>query len=173
MKRSYIASMMVAATMLAGCRDDRDTTAPTTRLISPGPAAHQTLVGTVEDSEQRLYPRFVLRMDDGTSIGLDGTAALPLASVIGAQVQVDGAFDGDSAFEIDRFVVLAVGGTPVLDGVLEADDDGAYMLRLTTGGDRMIIDPPADLIAHIGERVWLTQMQDDGSGAIAFGVIRA
>lgn len=168
MKQSH-AAFMIAAAMLVGCNDAQT---PTTPLVSAssGPVA-QTLRGTVmRDPENRVLPSLVLRLEDGTLIGLSGPEAMPLASVLGADVEVVGTVEGESIIEVQRFVVRMVDGSDVSDGVLELTDDG-YSLRLTLGGLRSVIDPPAELAAHVGERMWL--IESDGGIPTAFGVIRS
>ena len=173
MTRSYAAFVMAAALTVVGCSDTQKSSEPArTPLVAPASRV-QTLVGTVEqNTTQRLYPAFILRMDDGTIVGLDGGETSALRSVLGAQIQVDGSMDGDQAFEVSRFLVLAVGGSPVFDGVLEATADGAYTISLTAGGERLIPDAPADLVNYLGQRIWY--MVDQGNGDSAtFGAIRS
>jgi hypothetical protein len=168
---------LIAAALLAGC-DSAD------RTMSPGRAtpytptapATQTLRGmVVENQTGGVYPAFLLQLDDGTQIGLVGGGATPLASVIGAQVEVVGAaptdlITSDALFEVQSFLVFAVAGADVSDGVIQLIDD-VYSLKLTRGGYREIADPPADLANYVGDRIWLT-MGDDGS-PLTFGVIQA
>jgi hypothetical protein len=68
-----------------------------------------------------------------------------------------------------------------MDGILIAQYDGSgqdlvggtllgYALQLTRGGLIALTDPPADLIAHLGERVWVTG--DPNAAPTAFGFIQ-
>jgi hypothetical protein len=172
MKRTH-GLFVIAAALVVGCRDAQTPSDPTPRARSIA-SPNQTLQGTViANTEQKIYPALLLQLADGTTIGLDGNEARPLASVLGAQVQVDGQMDGDQAFVVSRFVVLAVGGSPVVDGVLESIADGVYSLLLTGGGARTFVDATPELAEHLGERVWLILSEDDGGTPTAFGVIKA
>jgi hypothetical protein len=177
MKRFH-ALLMIAAAMLAGCDKTDRTSSGSITGITPHPAApaEQTLRGiVVPNAAQEIEPRLALKLDDGTLIGLMGGAAAPLASVVGAQVEITGTAPNDliadaTLIEVDRFKVLSVGGTMVSDGTLVLID-GAYSLHLIGGGSRDVPDPPEGLTDHVGERVWLS-VADDGS-PLFYGVIRA
>jgi hypothetical protein len=174
MKRVH-ALLMIAAAVLAGCDNADRTTSPGGRpAITPTTPSTQTLRGTVIENANRGSAAFLLQLDDGTQIGLVGGAAMPLASVIGAQIEVVGATPTDldtseALLEVQSFLVFTVAGADVSDGVVQFIDD-VYSLKLTRGGYREIADPPAGLADYVGDRIWLT-MGDDGS-PLTFGVIR-
>ena len=172
------ALILITAAMLAGCGTDR-TTSPGggTPITTPTtPPSTQTMRGTVIDNSTRgAAAAFWLQLDDGTQIGLVGGGATPLASVIGAQVEVVGVtptdlITSDPLIEVQSFLVFSVAGADVSDGVVQFIDD-VYSLKLTRGGYREIDSPPADLAGYVGDRIWLT-MGDDGS-PLTFGVIQA
>jgi hypothetical protein len=82
---------------------------------------------------------------------------------------------------VSDFVVRSVEGAPAMDGILVAryDESGqdliggtliGYGLQLTRGGTIALTDPPADLVAHLGERVWVTG--DPTAAPAAFGFIQ-
>jgi hypothetical protein len=82
---------------------------------------------------------------------------------------------------VNDFVVRSVAGAAAMDGILVAllDNSGqdiisptvlGYALQLTRGGTIALTDPPADLIAHLGERVWVTG--DPTAAPAAFGFIQ-
>jgi len=82
---------------------------------------------------------------------------------------------------VNDFVVRSVEGEAALDGILVArfDESGqditpatpiGYALQLTRGGMIALTDPPADLVAHLGERVWVTG--DPNAAPTAFGFIQ-
>jgi hypothetical protein len=170
MKRSHIVCVL-AAVVLAGCSDARPLPSSPTFGGQPAAATTETIRGTVVlNPFQEILPMLDLRLDDGTFVGLTGTESQALASVIGADVEIVGTSATEAMVEVRSFLVLRVNGTDVNDGVLEINEDG-YALRLTTGGIRMVNDPPAELILHVGERVWLDQ-PDDGPPR-AFGVIHS
>jgi hypothetical protein len=147
-------------------------------ISTPQPeSALVTLSGTIHLSGMKAYP-VVLTTSDGQDIPLAGTNANLLLSVADAGVDVRGAWNGDGGFEVGDFLVRMVNGGPVVDGVLVSldpfiTDDGpiAYAIRPTSGAALiMLTDPPADLLAHLNERLWVTGVED-GQGPIAFGVI--
>jgi hypothetical protein len=84
----------------------------------------------------------------------------------------------------DKIVVsgtqFLVDGAPVLDGVLVAVSDRTvdseaieatrYAILPTRGGPTIALtDPSADLLAHLGERLWVAVVGD--AAPMAFGVI--
>jgi hypothetical protein len=94
-------------------------------------------------------------------------------------VEVRGSWNADGTFEVADFVVQMVGGAPVLDGILVAVYDTklqtedrmvlGYALQLTRGDTVELKDPSTDLLAHIGERVWVAGPIE--GPPTAFGVI--
>lgn len=136
-----------------------------------------TLSGTIHLSGMKLYP-VVLSTSDGQDIPLAGTNANLLLSVADAGVDVSGEWDGDGAFQVGDFLVRTVDGGPVVDGVLVSlrpvltdEEPIAYAIRRTSGGALITLaDPPADLLTHLNERLWVAGVED-GRGPIAFGVI--
>ena len=177
MKRSY-SLVLIAAAILSGCNKADRVTSPETTGFTPIPrAATQTLRGTViQNPTQEILPQLALKLDDGSEVGLVGQGAAALASVLGAQVEVSGSAPTDfviaeAAIDVDRFVVLSVGGTDVSDGTLTYVADGVYALNLTSGGTRQIIDPAGALAEYVGDRLWLA-LADDGS-PMKFGIIQS
>jgi hypothetical protein len=179
MKRSHSSLIVIAAALLVGCNAaDRATSPDYSSGITPPPGpTTQMLQGTVvANPTSGGYPMFSIRLADGGVVGLLGDAAMPLASVIGAEVEVFGTAPTDlvttaSLLQVERFQVLSVNGSSAIDGVLEGAD-GVYWLHAVGGGRRQVIGRlPDGLTDHVGERVWLT-VGSDGSG-MAFGVIRA
>lgn len=101
---------------------------------------------------------------DGNDLVLVGTEADNLLSLDGAEVDVRGLWDAGTLVVSD-FLVRRVGGMEVLDGVLTmvVDDqtgDVGYGISLTRGSYVPLIDPPNELIAHIGQRVWVIDPAD-------------
>jgi hypothetical protein len=176
MKCSY-GLIVIAATVLAGC-NSADQVTPLTAVgtVKPDRPSTQMLRGTVTANATReTQSPFALELDDGTTVGLIGSEAMLLSSVIGAQVEVVGntptdLIDGIDLVEVQRFTVLSVDGDQVNDGILELID-GNYSLQLMGGGHRDLPDAPAALTDHVGERIWLT-MGTDGAD-LRFGVIRS
>jgi hypothetical protein len=146
-------------------------------------AAPDTLRGLVAVVGAEPGSWVVLRpATGGPEITLQGDPVRELRRLSGVEVQVEGQAGagggavagppGASAgrsFTVQRFAVLAVDGIPAVDGVLEIEDDVAYLIL--TGGDRIrIAHLPAALRDQSGARVWLAGPLE---GEIqAFGVIR-
>jgi hypothetical protein len=169
MKHSHYAFAITAVALIA-CSE---TTTPTRPGALTGGSDHQTVIldGTVIlNPAGGTDPRLVLRVTGGPMVGLYGGVSPLLESVIGGQVHLEGEQLNESVVEVQSFVVLMVGGRPVRDGVLIRTSAGEYLLRLTIGGYDSLIDPPAELRAHIGDRLWISG-PDDGPPN-AFGVIQ-
>ena len=164
--RNPLVFAFACAAALCACNDNH-TPAPTAAAALPAAPPQQTeLAGTVVLSGMDMAPIY-LRTSDGLT-PLEGSVALPMASVIGAVVNVNGTWDTNSALIVTSFVVVGVQGLPAFDGVVEAMP-GGYALRLADGTDHMLDDAPAALLACVGARVWLTVAPD---ASIAFGVIQ-
>lgn len=109
----------------------------------------------------------------GNELALIGTEAGNLVSLDGAEVDVRGLWDAD-ALSVSDFLVRRVGGIEVLDGIVtmvvdEETGDVGYGISLTRGSYVPLIDPPDELIGHLGQRVWVT---DPASGQrLVFGII--
>lgn len=172
---------VLAAAWLAGGAACSDTLAPTDRGLpsAASPPALTSIVGFVHATTNLRGP-VSLSTDDGREILLDGASLASVARIDSAQVEVRGGWTSDSTFAVTDFVVRSVEGAPAMDGILVArydvtggDIDGltviGYDLQLTRGGMIALTDPPADLIAHLGERVWVTGEAD--APPTAFGVI--
>ena len=109
----------------------------------------------------------VLRPAGARGVSLTGAEAL--RSVSGAEVWVRGRAI-DQHFEVDRFLVRAVSGRPVNDGVVTRSGAGV-VVELTEGGRVEIPDAPPQLASLAGSRVWITTPVP--GSAVSFGVIRA
>ncbi|HSQ28404.1 MAG TPA: hypothetical protein VLN49_01055 [Gemmatimonadaceae bacterium] len=110
---------------------------------------------------------------DGLTLTLSGTETASLAGLDGAQVEVRGTWDSGELVVSD-FLVQRVGGANVLDGVLTmlVDDetgDIGYGISLTRGSLVLLSDPPEALLAHVGQRLWLTDPAD--GQPLVFGII--
>ena len=160
--------LLAFASVVALCACGGSAPAPTGLAgTSPAAPALTELSGTVVLSLTDLAP-VSLQTQDGL-IPLEGDGAVPMASVIGADVQVRGSWDANPALVVESFLVVAVKGLPAFDGIVESKSDG-YALRLGDGTDHTLADAPADLIAYVGYRVWVTDSPD--ASTIQFGVIR-
>jgi hypothetical protein len=167
MRPTYL-TFVIAAAALVGCSD-----APSPTQIDLGaktPTLRPTTVsGTVApNTNGHKGAALMLLQADGTTIGLTGDQAASLYSVVGDDVEVEGLLDETSEMFVEGFLVVAVGGERVFDGVLDQTPDG-FILHLTNGGDRGVIDPSDELQQHLGDRVWLAGSED--SAPTAFGVI--
>lgn len=177
MRSTRFVSVLVAVCLVASTSCS-DSTAPTSTPIpafSPGPSL-VTLNGVIHFGSTRSNP-VSLVAPDGSEVVLAGTETASLASVENAEVEVRGIWDA-STFVVSDFLVRRVDGTDVMDGILTVlyDDemrthDVGYAISLTRGSIVPLLDPPQDLLAHVGERIWLAE-RTDGQPA-AFGVIKA
>lgn len=144
---------------------------------APG-IATDTARGVVVLSGNEPGASLVLRRDADGPLALGGDAARALHAVAGLEVMVRGrlttervataAPGGAPLFRASAFVVRAADGVAVHDGVV-ASRDGAYLLRLTEGGERPAPHLPAPLRAQVGARVYLAGPLDRAPQA--YGVV--
>ena len=75
--------------------------------------------------------------------------------VSGLEVRLEGRAEPDGrSFDVNGFEVVALEGTPAVDGVLAQDDDAIVLVRRDGRRIPLSAVPPA-LRRHIGERVWV------------------
>jgi hypothetical protein len=161
--------MVAAATAFALAACDKSPVAPApNHAATPTASAAIDLIGIVGATGPTQIQPVMLTLDDGSTITLTGEAVRPMRSVIGAQTDVRGIRDGVGDFEVSGFLVLAVGGQPAADGMLQQMADG-YALQRADGTYRAVLNPSAALLAHLGQRVWVTGPED--APPAAFGVI--
>jgi hypothetical protein len=109
-----------------------------------------------------------LRVPGRRAVQLTGPQAALVGRVSGTDVSVRGHFTGTNTFEVASFVVRAVDGTPVRDGVLGRDGE-RYHLVLADGSRQVVLEPPARLREHVGDRVWVSGTAENP--VVTFGVI--
>jgi hypothetical protein len=159
--------VLACVAVLGACQDQATPAAPAAVAAPPAAPSRITLAGTVVASNRDITTVFLQTPD--ALVPLEGSEAIPMTNVLGADVEVRGTWDG-AAVTVESFLVLAVNGNPALDGILESMSDG-YAIRLVDGTRRMLEAAPAELLAHIGARVWVTRSADDAA-TIEFGVIQ-
>jgi hypothetical protein len=174
---------VVPAFALIACHDAPQAPTTTTGTTPTAPRLDR-VIGVIARADEATRPdSMFLQQSDGSSITLIGEGVWRLARVVDAEVRVDGTWSADRRFEMSAFLVVAVGGRPAADGVLlrmpaeftPLPIDSAfvvaqgYAIRLVNGSYRPLIDPPADLIAFLGQRVWVTGPYDAPPNA--FGLI--
>jgi hypothetical protein len=177
MHAKRIVPILIAACLVASTSCS-DASAPTSlgRQAAPAaPAPLTTIEGVVHVSQTKAN-NIRLTLADGEDVILDGSEAASLANVENADVEVRGQWSSET-FVVADFVVRQVDGADVMDGILTAmrtqdaieGDIIGYALSLTRGSLVPLTDPPAELIAHVGERVWVAETAD--GLASAFGII--
>jgi hypothetical protein len=159
-----------------------DATAPgapsSSQPIPPIEPSLVVLSGSVHASGTK-WSAVVLMTDEGQEIPLGGANAGLLLALENAGVEVRGSWDAaDGAFQVADFLVKTVNGAGVVDGFLVAIYDGSagnvelvgYALRPPRGGPEItLIEPSADLLDHLGARIWAAGVSD--GAPTAFGVI--
>jgi len=174
----FIPAVFAASLLTASaCSDDSKSNIPA-GILAPSPAASVTLSGVISKTGRDASHPLVLIQDDGSQIRLAASDETPtLADLEGAGVDVGGVFDSDLAFEVRAFFVRQMHGVPVLDGIvleettLDATDNPVinYRLRPSDGSDAQLISPSAEMLLHLGERMWVRL--DDVGNAAEFGII--
>ncbi len=151
-----------------GCSEHRwpNTTGPDD-VLPPGVPSVAQVSGTVIVTGIGTSRSVHLRRSDGSLLLIIGNEAARLASVAGGEVMAQGTWDAPPAFVLDGFQVLSMSGRAAYDGVLTASGNG-FALRLASGTVRSIASAPAELANHLGERIWITGLEDP---PVAFGVI--
>jgi hypothetical protein len=172
----------IAVAWLAAGTACNDSLAPTNQAQPAGQSTPIlfSITGYIRPTTDRRGS-VMLSTDDGREIVLIGASLTSVAAVDSAQVEARGAWVDAGTFEVSDFVVRSVEGAPALDGILIAryDESGqdlisptllGYSLQLTRGGMIDLTDPPEDLVAHLGARVWVTG--DPNAPPTAFGFIQ-
>lgn len=171
------AQFLTAAAILIACGCTESSLGPGSgKSVGPRPPTPPELqpsviTGTVVRASSGPALQMALRLESGDLVELVGSEASRLATLDGAQVQLRGSWtdqlldpptaDVLSAFSVEEFLVLAVGGRPAMDGVL-GQDAGRYYLDPTGGGDVFWFeDAPSEFDANIGRRIWVTGSAED------------
>ena len=176
------AQLFIAAAVLIACGCTDSSLGPTKvgdSSATPPQLQLSVITGTVVTGSSRTPLEVGLRVDGGDIVELVGSEASRLIMLEGAEVQLHGSWipallqrlpgDPTSAFSVEEFLVLAVGGRAAMDGVL-GQDEGRYYLDVTGGDDVFWFeDAPAEFEANIGKRIWVTGSIDDPP--LRFGVI--
>jgi hypothetical protein len=160
----YRAALVLVGMTWAGCQDAIviDPVAPP-QTPAAAPATFSLWGSITMDGGQ-----IALSAHTGSRVYLTGPEARRLRGAAGALVVVRATGDMGGRVLVASFTVLAMNGVSAIDGVLDAVD-GGYALRLSDGTPRMLMDPPPQLIEHIGARMWVTG--DVSKEIIAFGLL--
>lgn len=153
---------------LAACSGDQSSgpTSPTGSGLRPEPTIVE-LTGTIVASGFDTAPVGIRQY--GELFLLSGNEATLMQGLIGAEAWVRGTLDVDGGLFVESFRVTAVNGLLAVDGVLMSYAGPSYGIRLADGTITALDDPPAELTAHVGARVWVTGGTD--GIPISFGII--
>lgn len=175
MHSTRIVPILLAACLVASssCTDSTAPNSSQNPSSSTPPESYlATVSGVIHVAFTEMSGAQIVTLD-GIRLALSGAETASLAGLDGAQVEVRGTWDSGGLIVRD-FLVQQVGGANVLDGVLTilVDDETGetgYGISLTRGSFVPLSDPPAALLAHVGERLWVTDPAD--GQPLAFGVI--
>jgi hypothetical protein len=178
MHATRIVPVLVAACLITATSCSESTAPPpagsSSNPSSPTPQSPSFIMasGTIHVGHTDMG-NVTLKTTDGNEFLLTGTEVANLLSLDGADVDVRGLWDG-GALAVSDFLVRRVGGIDVLDGIvtmLVDDETGevGYGISLTRGSYVPLIDPPDELLAYIGQRVWVTDPAD--GRRLVFGII--
>lgn len=169
--------VLVAACLIASTSCS-ESTAPTASAIQSSPISQTPSLVTVSGTVHRGYTDMgdaYLTTANGDDVLLFGSETANLANLDGAEVDVRGSWIV-GGLALNDFLVRRVGGADVLDGILtmQVDEDTGevgYGLTLTWGSFVLLASPPDALVAHLGQRLWVTEPVD--GQPLMFGVIGA
>jgi len=159
----------LAAGALAACNGDQSpsgATGPHGGSPPPEPSVVE-ISGTIVTSGFDLASVAIRQY--GKLIPLGGSEAHLMRGLIGAEARVRGTLDANRGLSVSSFRVTAVNGLLAIDGVFTSDDGPSYGIRLEDGTVSALEDPPDELKAHVGARVWVTGGTD--GIPISFGII--
>jgi len=173
----FISALLAASLIVVNACSDTTAPAPIPTRFVP-PVASVTLYGTIHRTGRNPERAFVLAMQDGSEVELINSAEMAsLNRVEGDEVEVRGDWNGANGFEVSEFTVRRVNGDAVIDGVLtEVRTEEllepavlSYALRLRDGSSIPLAGASADMLSHIGARMWVHQ--GEYGEALAFGII--
>lgn len=183
MRSTRLSPVFLAACLAAAASCSDSTTSTTTPIASTNPIVPTTpslvtLTGVIHTGGGLDQLR--LDIGGGGDVMLGGSEVVNLRSLENDEVEVRGTWAGiteaNDVLVVSDFIVQQVGGVDVLDGILTVlydDETGTravgYAINLTRGSSVPLLDPPQELINHLGERVWVATSADGKPGA--FGVI--
>lgn len=165
---SALRALTLTALLIVGCNEPL---AVESRVSPPLPPSPETgngevvRLGIVDQLDQELW-----LVNGEESTYLVGAGAAPLASIVGAEVEVRGTFDAADGLVVSMFLVRGMKGMPAADGYLE-EDHGSYLLVRVDGSIVEVLDPPLELRENLGKRVWIAG--PEGHPPVSFGVIAA
>lgn len=126
-----------------------------------------SLTGIVSITGTGFEPRLVLRSGATTTrLTASSPDSAALSRMGGVEVLVVGKRT-PSAFRVERFTALSVGGSPVTDGILRSDGD--RLVLETSRGRIPLGNPPVALRSMIAARIWIGGPLDKGPNV--YGVI--
>lgn len=137
------------------------------RAAAPADSAR----GVVALSGSAPGTRAVLMVDGGrTTVALTGIGVEGLSALVGAEVVVRGMRVSPRDIVVSAYMVRAVKGFAVLDGVLRKNERGAFSLELTDkSGTRPLSAVPPLLQPAVGSRIWIDV--NNGARPQTYGVI--
>lgn len=164
-----VAALALAA-LLGACAPNAHSDAPAPAGETETAMAIDTLRGTLAVVGAEPLTQVVIRPAHAAGdVFLRGPALDQLRRVSGLEVRVHGRAESDGrAFDVNRFEVVALEGTPAVDGILAGEGDSIVLVR--HDGRRLPLTAvPSTLRRHIGSRVWIAGRPE---GRVeAFGVI--
>jgi hypothetical protein len=161
--RAWLAAGAIAASsgVESGCHHRKHVSA------MDAAARPDSLRGVVSVTGTGFEQHIVLRSGEGAYTQMaSASESAALTRVGGAEIVVHGVAAGDS-FTVADFVVRAIEGAAVVDGVLVKSGD---RLELRAERENLALgNPPAELMAMVGARVWIRGPLDTGPNS--YGVI--
>jgi hypothetical protein len=140
---------------------------------APGTASLLEITGSITSTGTDGQRMLILRMDDGTSVGLVGELQVELAMLSGAVVTVrgnDAPAAADRGLDVTEYEIVTVNGETPSVGMLERRG-GEYWL--VGDSDVHLTAVPAVLTQAVGAKIWVTGSSTAGLLRVqSFGIIR-
>jgi hypothetical protein len=149
LRRSITIALLAAAA--AACSDSPTGPREATPPIFQPPEMHAYQGVLVAGS--------LIRTKEGRLISLVGWQTYLFGKLLGAEILVEGPMqeDPESAVAISEFQVLAFEDMPVIDGTLNANDEGYYIR--SRQGKFELPEVPEELAHYLGRRVFVARLE--------------
>lgn len=139
---------------------------------TPEPAVDgATVVGRVRIAGSTPLERVLVEPDEPGGVALEviGDLRPEIKRLSGAQVKVSGELVTADRLRVTGYTILDISGRKPIVGILDVEGESVELID-DEGGRTPLRDPPAQLLAQNGAKVWVV-LNTDGV-VIGYGIIR-